>query len=58
MEKTALMNLIFLIHFSVQQWTSDDLINSYKVSCKKHNTKPINSILNQLQVHFNILNIE
>lgn len=34
---------------NVQQWTSDDLINSYKVSCKKHNTKPINSILNQLQ---------
>ncbi|XP_071160920.1 protein phosphatase 1 regulatory subunit 37-like [Mytilus edulis] len=30
-------------------WTSADLINSYKESCKKHNTRPIPTILNQLQ---------
>lgn len=39
---------------NVQPWTPADLISSYKASCKRHNTKPINSLLNQLQAIDNV----
>lgn len=41
---------IYMFVFVAPQWTSVDLVNSYRASCKKHNTKPLISVLNQLQV--------
>lgn len=44
-------NLIFLFSFlSAENVSREDLISTYKVSCKKHGTFPLPHVLNQLQV--------